>query len=103
MRRSLIICAALLLATYIVAYRFLPWRDAGRFRNAEVFVHTRAFRYDWEAQIFYPAAYVEWLLIRAHPQPWLPHPSWSDYPQVLLLEGHQFRATLPRHAFRKKT
>ena len=102
MRRWVIAIAAIvLLVIYIAAYRFLPWRDASRFRNAEVFVHTRDFRYEWEARLFYPAAYVEWQLIRVHPQPWLPHPSWASYPQVLLLEAEDFRATFPRDAFRK--
>jgi hypothetical protein len=95
--------AIILLVGYIIAYRFLPWCDAGRFRNAELFVHTRDFHYAWEARFFYPAAYIEWLLIRAHPQPWLPHPSWATYPQVLLLEAQDYRATFPRNAFRKKT
>jgi len=102
MKRWLIAVAAMLLiVTYIAGYRFLPWRDASRFRNAEVFVHTRDFRYEWETRLFYPAAYFEWLLIRAHPQPWLPHPSWASYPQVLLLEAQDFRRTFPRDAFRK--
>jgi hypothetical protein len=102
MKRWLIIGLVILLISYIIAYRFLPWRDCGRFRNAEVFVHTRDFRYEWEARLFYPAAYVEWLLIRAYPRPWLPHPSWSAYPQALLLEADEWRATFPRDAFRKK-
>ena len=103
MKRALIFStAALLLVSYIVGYRFLPWRDAGRFRNAELFVHTRDFRYEWEARLFYPAAYVEWLLIRAYPRPWLPHPSWSTYPQVLLLEGGEWRAIFPHGAFRER-
>jgi hypothetical protein len=102
MRRWVIAIAAIvLLVIYIAAYRFLPWRDALRFRNAEVFVHTRDFRCEWEARLFYPAAYVEWRLIRVHPQLWLPHPSWASYPQVLLLEAEDFRATFPRDAFRK--
>ena len=102
MRRWVIAIAAIaLLVIYVTAYRFLAWRDASRFRNAEVFVHTREFRYGWEARLFYPAAYVEWRLILAHPQPWLPHPSWASYPQVLLLEAEDFRATFPRDAFRK--
>jgi hypothetical protein len=100
MKRWLVIGAVVLLFGYIIAYRFLPWRDASRFRNAEVFVHTRDFRYDWEARLFYPAAWVEWLLIQTYPQPWLPHPSWSTYPQVLLLESEKFSATFPRDAFR---
>jgi hypothetical protein len=29
----------------------------------------------------------------------LPHPSWAGYPQVLLLEAQDFRATFPRDAF----
>ena len=103
MKRWLIIGALTLLTSYTIAYRFLPWRRADRFRNAEVFVHTREFPHEWEVRLFYPAAFVEWLLIRAHPQPWLPHPSWSTYPQVLLLEAEDFRATFPRDAFRQKT
>ena len=104
MRRWIIAIAAIvLLFSYIAAYRFLPWRDASRFRNAEVFVHTRDFKYEWEAGLFYPAAYVEWLFIRAHPQPWLPHPSWASYPQVLLLEAGDVRIVFPHDAFRKKT
>ena len=104
MKRRIIVFAAVLLAIcYGAAYRFLPWRDASRFRNAEVFVHVRDFRYEWEARLFYPAAYIEWLLIRVHPQPWLPHPSWATYPQVLLLEAQDYRAIFPRDAFRKKT
>ena len=61
MKRWLVIGGVILLISYIIAYRFLPWRNCGRFRNAEVFVHTRDFRYEWEARLFYPA-YVEWLL-----------------------------------------
>jgi hypothetical protein len=103
MRRWIIAIAAIvLLLSYIAAYRFLPWRHASRFRNAEVFVHTRDFPYEWEERLFYPAAFVEWLFIRAHPQPWLPHPSWAEYPEVLLLEGEDFRATFPRDAFSQK-
>ena len=102
MKRWMIaIAASILLLSYIAAYRFLPWRDASRFRNAEVFVHTIDFRYEWQARLFYPAAYVEWRMILVHPQPWLPHPSWASYPQVLLLEGQDFRAIFPRDAFRK--
>lgn len=103
MRRGLIcVTAVLLVVSYAAAYRLLPVRrEASRFRNAEVFVHTREFRHESEARLFYPAAWVEWLLIRAHPQPWLPHPSWATYPQVLLLEGQDYRATFPSHAFRK--
>jgi hypothetical protein len=102
MKRWIIpVLAIAILASYAVAYRFVAFRDATRFRNAEVFVHTRAFQHDWQAELFYPAAYIEWLLIRAHPQPWLPHPSWATYPQVLLLESQNFRATFPRNAFRK--
>jgi hypothetical protein len=100
-RWLVVVAAALLIASYIIAYRFMPWRHASRFRNAEVFVHTRDFGHEWQARLFYPAAYVEWLLIRAHPQPWLPAPSWASYPQVLLLEGGDFRATFPREAIRK--
>ena len=102
MKRRIIVFAAVLLAIcYGAAYRFLPWREASRFRNAEMFVHVRDFRYEWEARLFYPAAYIEWLLIRAYPAPWLPHPSWAAYPQVLLLEAQDFRATFPRNAFRR--
>jgi hypothetical protein len=101
MRRWLMIGALVVVGSYIVGYRFLPWGRADRFRNAEVLVHTREFSHEWEARLFYPAAYVEWLLIRGHPQPWLPHPSWSAYPQVLLLEGDDWKATFPRNAFRK--
>src|SRR5207302_10844507 len=96
------VLAIAILASYAVAYRFVAFRDAARFRNAEVFVHTRAFQHDWQAEVFYPAAYIEWLLIRAHPQPWLPHPSWATYPQVLLLEAGDFRIIFPRDAFRKR-
>jgi hypothetical protein len=67
-----------------------------------LFVHTRDFHYPWEARVFYPAGYIEWFLIRAHPQFWLPHPSWATYPQVLLLEAQDYRATFPCDAFRKK-
>jgi hypothetical protein len=102
MKRWIISGALILLVGYIIAYRFVPWRDAGRFRNAELFVHTRDFHYPWEARVFYPAGYIEWLLIRAHPQFWLPHPSWATYPQVLLLEAQDYRATFPCDAFRKK-
>jgi hypothetical protein len=63
--------------------------------------HTRDFHYEWEARLFYPAAYIEWLFICAHPQQWLPDPSWATYPQVLLLEAQDYRATFPRDAFRK--
>ena len=101
-KRWVISGAIILLFGYITGYRFLPWRDAGRFRNAELFVHTRDFHYAWEARFFYPAAYIEWLLIRAHPQPWLPHPSWATYPQVLLLEAQDYRATFPRKRFAKE-
>jgi len=103
MRRWFIAIALILLVvSYTAAYRFLPWRDASRYRNAEVFVHTRDFRYVWEVRLFYPAAYIEWQLIRTHPQPWLPHPSWATYPQVLLLEAGDFRIIFPRDAFRKR-
>ena len=95
------VAAIMLLVIYFAAYRFLPWRDVSRFRNAELFVHTREFPHEWEARLFYPAAYVERRLIRIHPQPWLPHPSWASYPQVLLLEAEDFRATFPRDAFRR--
>jgi hypothetical protein len=101
MKRWLILGVAILLISYIIAYRFLPFRDATRFRNAEVFVHFRDFHYEWEARLFYPAACVEWLLIRAYPRPWLPHPSWTDYPQVLLLQGYEWRTTFPSDVFRK--
>jgi hypothetical protein len=101
MKRWLVIGAVIFIG-YIVAYRFLPWRDASRFRNAELFVHTRGFRYEWEARLFYPAAYVERVLIRTYPRPWLPHPSSSIYRQVLLLEAENFRATFPGDAFRQK-
>jgi hypothetical protein len=102
MRRWLIaIVAILVVGGYVVTYRFLPWRNASRFRHAELFVHTRHFRYVWEVWLFYPAAYVEWRLIRAHPQPWLPHPSWASYPQVFLLEAGDYRIIFPRGAFRK--
>jgi hypothetical protein len=102
-RRWLIAIAAILVVGgYVVTYRFLPWRNASRFRNAEVFVHTRDFRHEWEVRLFYPAAYIEWQLIRAHPQPWLPHPSWASYPQALLLEAGDFRIIFPRDAFRKR-
>jgi hypothetical protein len=101
-KRWVISGAIILFVGYIIAYRFLPWRDAGRFRNVELFVHTREFRYEWEARFFYPAAYIEWRMIRAHPQPWLPHPSWSAYPQVLLLEGGDRRWTFPLTAFRNR-
>ena len=60
MKRWLIIGALTLLTSYTIAYRFLPWRRADRFRK---------FPHEWEARLFYPAAFVEWLLIRAHPQP----------------------------------
>jgi|SRR5947207_1137923 len=61
MKRWLVIGGVILLISYIIAYRFL--RGATMVvRNAEVFVHTRDFRYEWEARLFYPAAYVEWLL-----------------------------------------
>jgi hypothetical protein len=100
MKRSLIIGASIFLAIYVAAYRVLPWRDAGLFRNAGVFVHTRDFGRDWQGRVFYPAAYCESLLIRAYPQPWLPHPSWSEHRQVLLLKGYDWRATFPRDAFR---
>ena len=102
MKRWVISGAIILLVGYSIAYRFLPWRDAARFRNAELFVHTREFRYEWEGRLFYPAAYMEWRMIRAHPQPWLPHPSWSTYPQVLLLEAGDRRWTFPLDAFRRK-
>lgn len=101
-RRVIAIAAIVLLVVYIAAYRFLPWRDASRFRNAELFVHTRDFRYEWEARLFYPAAYVEWQLIRLYPQPWLPHPSWASYPQVLLVEAGDHRWIFPCHAFRDR-
>ena len=52
-------------------------------------------------EAFYPAAYIESLLIRTYPRPFLPHPSWSEYSQVLLLEAGDFRATFPRDAFHK--
>jgi hypothetical protein len=101
MKRWLILVLAMLLVvTYLAGYIFLACRDASRFRHAGVFVHTRDFRYESEARLFYPAAYVEWLLIRAHPKPWLPHPSWASYPQVLLLEAQDFRTTFPHDAFR---
>ena len=103
MKRWVIGSAAILLvASYVVAYRFLPFRDATRFRNAEVFVHVRDFQHEWQGRLFYPAAYAEWLLIRAYPRPWLPHPSWSEYPQVLLLEAGDRRWTFPRDAFRNR-
>jgi hypothetical protein len=101
MKRWALGTAILVLATYIVAYRFLPYRDCSRFRHAEVFVHVRDFKYEWEGRLFYPAAFVEWLLISAYPRPFLPHPSWASYPQVLLLEARDYRATFPRGAFRK--
>ena len=93
--------AVIVVASYALAYRFVPQRDASRFRNAEVFVHVRDFSQPWQARVFYPAAFVEWLLIRTYPKPFLPHPSWSSYPQVLLLEGGDYRATFPPHAFHK--
>jgi hypothetical protein len=49
MKRWLVIGGVILLS-YIIAYRFLPWRNCGRFRKTEVFVHTREFRYKWQAQ-----------------------------------------------------
>jgi hypothetical protein len=102
MKRWLILAGAmLLLASYAICYRYLPFRDASRFRHAEVFVHVREFRHEWQGRLFYPAAYIESLLIRTYPRPFLPHPSWSEYPQVLLLEAGDFRATFPRDAFHK--
>ena len=102
MKRRVVIATLIILgAGYMLAYRFLPKRDAGRFRNADVFVHVRYFSHDWECRIFYPAGWVESLIIRAYPYPFLPHPSWSELPQVLLLEGPEYRNTFPRHAFRK--
>ena len=103
MKRWIISGALILLVGYIIAYRFVPWRDAGRFRNAELFVHTRDFHYAWEARVFYPAAYIEWLLIRAHPQLWLPHPSWATYPQVLLLEAQDYVRHFRVMRFAKKS
>jgi hypothetical protein len=47
--------------------------------------------------LFYPAAYVEGLIIHAYPYPFLPHPWWWELPQVLLLEGPEYRATFPRY------
>jgi hypothetical protein len=101
MKRCLILAAILLIASYAITYRALPYRNASRFRHAEVFVHVRDFHYEWQARLFYPAGYIEWLLIRIYPRPFLPHPSWSQYPQVLLLEAEDFRATFPRDAFHK--
>ena len=101
-KRWVISGAIILLFGYITGYRFLPWRDAGRFRNAELFVHTRDFHYAWEARFFYPAAYIEWLLSRAHPQPRLPHPSWETFTQVVLLEAQDYRETFPRNRFAKR-
>src|SRR4029453_1792226 len=103
MKRWVISGAITLLVGYSIAYRFLPWRDAGRFRNAELFVHTREFRYEWEGRLFSPAAYMEWRMFPPHPQPWLPHPSWSTYPQVLLLEAGDRRWTFPLNAFRNRS
>ena len=40
-------------------------------------IAIRDFQYEWEARLFNPEAYVGWLLIRAHPKPWLPHASFS--------------------------
>ena len=103
MKRWLIIGTLILAISYIASYRLLPWRRAERFRNAEVFVHIREFPHEWEARLFYPAGYAEWMFIRAYPRPWLPHPSWASYPQVLLMEAGDFRIIFPRDAFRKNT
>jgi hypothetical protein len=49
------ICGAtiVMIVVYMSAYTLLPVRlDASRFRNAEVFVHTREFRRDFEARLF---------------------------------------------------
>jgi hypothetical protein len=64
MKRCLILAAILLIASYAITYRALPYRNASRFRHAEVFVHVRDFHHEWQARLFYPAAYIEWLLVR---------------------------------------
>jgi hypothetical protein len=93
--------AVAILLAYAIAYRVSAHRDATRFRNADVFVHIRYFPHDWECRLFYPAAYVEGLIIQAYPYPFLPHPSWWELRQVLLLEGPEYRATFPRDGLRR--
>jgi hypothetical protein len=76
----------LLLTAYIVGYIYLPERDCGRARNAGAFFHYRLFNHAWEAYLYVPAGFVESLIIRSYPEPFLPNPSWADEPQVLFIQ-----------------
>ena len=95
----IIATVALLSLLYIAAYIYLPDRDSSRWRNAEVFVHTRIFKHDWQVTLFYPAAYIESLLIRAYPTQFCHPSSWADYPQALLIQADMNNSLFPHDAF----
>ncbi len=86
-----IVAAAL--ALYGALYVSMVERDSDYARRAGGYFHYRFIRSDWQAVAFFPAASVESWLIRLAPKPFLPHPSWADEPQLLILrsQDHVFR------------
>jgi hypothetical protein len=88
-----IVTVAILIAIYGALYVAAVERDSGRARGAGGFFHYRTTTSDWEACVFIPAAFVESWLIRILPKSFLPHPSWADVPQLLILRS-------PDHVFR---
>lgn len=103
MRRTLIVVGGILttMVLYIVGYMGLTWRDNGYARHANEFYHYRYVSYTWEYYLFMPAAFVESRVIWLDPLPFLPHPSWTSEPQVVIYKDSgkhmkRFRASKMR-------
>ena len=75
------------LAVYGVLYVRLAARSSGRARSAGGFFHYRQVAADWQAYLFIPAVFVESWCIRINPKAFLPHPSWAELPQRLILQS----------------
>ena len=98
-RRKLLIVAGVIivLALYGVLYVHTLGRSSSRARGAGGFFHYREAAADWQAYAFIPAAYIESWLIRIDTKRFLPHPSWAELPQLLILQSpthnFEFRAS----------
>ena len=64
MRRVWVLLVIVLIAAYVAAYRFTPRRFSYIGLDLE---HARQFAHRWELYFYYPAGWVESLLIRAWP------------------------------------
>ena len=73
------------LTFYAVLYVWMAARDYGGGRQE--FYHFRNVKGPALMYFFAPAAFIESRLIWIIPEPFLPHPSWVENPQVLILRG----------------